>query len=147
MFLAAFFVFASFRCGADFLNLRIAAAGDFLITRLDDHVALFAQRFQIIAHGRLHALGIKVVRNFIFDFVERLLTGFVALKDLQDKVALLGVHDIGQFVFLHLKNHVFELLGKLAAFVNAEEAALLGRAAVGKALGNFAEIFAVFHAL
>ena len=70
-----------------------------------------------------------------------------SVRDLKDEEALLGVENVGEDVLLHLEDGVFELLGKFALLVDAEEAALLGGAAVGKALGDFAEIFAIFNAL
>ena len=83
----------------------------------------------------------------VFNFGEGLLAFIVMLEDLQDQKTLLGVHDVGNVVLVHLEDSVFEFLGEFAALVDAEEAALLGGAAVGKALGHFAEVFAVFNAL
>ena len=68
-------------------------------------------------------------------------------ENLKNEIALFGVEDVGEVVLLHLEDGVFEFLGEFAALVDAEEAALFRGAAVGKALGDFAEVFAVFHAL
>ena len=85
--------------------------------------------------------------DLVFDLGERLLAFVVVLQHLQDQVALLGLDDVGQTVLLHGENCVFEFLGKFAALVNRQEAALLGGAAVGQPLGDFAKIFAVLNAL
>ena len=71
----------------------------------------------------------------------------VVLQDLQNQVALLGFHDLGQLIALHLEDFVFEFLGKFAALVDAEKTALALGAAIGKALGDFAEVLAVLDAL
>ena len=58
-----------------------------------------------------------------------------------------GFHDFGQLVALHLEDLVFEFLGKFSALIDAEKAALALRAAIGKPLGDFAEVLAVLDAL
>ena len=60
--LAALLDLGDFGRGIDFLNFGVAAAGDVLIAGLDHHVALLAQRLQILAQLRLHALFVQVLR-------------------------------------------------------------------------------------
>ncbi len=69
------------------------------------------------------------------------------LQDLQDQEALFRFHNFGQFVALHLEDAILEFLGEFSTLVDAEEAALAFGAAVGKTLGDFAEVFAVLYAL
>ena len=69
--------------------------------------------------------------DFVFHFTERLLTFVVVLEHLQDQIALLGVHHVGEAILLHAEDLVFKLLGKFAALVDAQEAALFRGAAVG----------------
>src|SRR5438094_9586884 len=68
-------------------------------------------------------------------------------EHLQDEEALLGLHDVGEVVPLHLENHILELLGELPALVYADEAALALGAAIRSPLGSFAEVFSVLYAL
>src|SRR5271154_197763 len=93
--LVAFLGLRDFGRGADFLNFGVAAAGDVLVTGLDDHVALLAQRLQVFAHGRLKALVVKPFGNFVLNLVQRLLAFVVVLENLQDQKTLLGFHDVG----------------------------------------------------
>src|SRR5690242_3316076 len=146
-FLVALLLFVDFRSGAYFLNLRASLARNVLIAGLDDHIALFAQRFEVSAQGRLHPCAVKLFHDFISHFVERLLSFVVVLQHLQNQVALLGLQDVGELVPLHRKNFVFEFLGQFAALVRAQVAALILGGAVRVALGNFAEVFSVLHAL
>ena len=76
IFLVTLFGFVGFGRSADFLNFRVAAAGNVLITGLDDDVTLLTQRLQVIAKRGLHTLRIKVVHDFVFDFVFWLLAGY-----------------------------------------------------------------------
>ena len=148
MALLVFGGFGGFGRGADFLDFGVpAAAGQILVARLDDHKALLAQGLEVFAHRRLHALAVELVHDFRFDFRERLLAFVVMFQNLKNQIALLGFHYVRQIILLHLENGVFQFFGKFAALVDSEEAALRFGAAVGKALGHFAEVFAVLDAL
>src|SRR5207302_11108410 len=90
-FFVAFLLLADFWSGADFLNLRAASTRDVLVAWLDDDVALLAKRPEVGAYGGLQAFVIKLLGDFISDFVERLLAFVVLLVHLKNQVTLLGL--------------------------------------------------------
>src|SRR5215472_315088 len=77
--------------GTHFLDFRAAGTRDVLIARLDNHVALLAQRLEIVAHSGLQAGGIQLVHDFVSDLVDRLLPLAVMLQHLKNQEALLGL--------------------------------------------------------
>ena len=143
----ALLLLVDFRSGAHFLNLRASLSRNVLVSRLDDYIALLAQRLEVSPHGRLHAGAVEFFHDFIPHFVERLLPFVVVFQHLKDQVALLGLQHLGELIPLHRKNFVFEFLRQLAPLVCAQIAALILGAAVGVALRNLSEVFSVLHAL
>ena len=134
-----------FRCGADFFDFGVAAARHFLISGLDDDIALFTQSFQVFAHGGFDPLAVEVILNFGFDFFVRLFAFGVVLENLKNQKALLGLDDRSKIVLLHDEDLVFQFFRKLTALVDAEVAALLGGRAIGPALGEFGELFTILQ--
>src|SRR5215472_2645664 len=133
--------------GTHFLDFRAPGTRDVLVARFDNHVALLAERLEIVAHSRLQPGGVQLVHDFISDLVDRLLPFAVMLQHLKNQVALLGLEDVGKLVSLHVEDFVFELFRKFPALVNAQKAALLFGAAVGVPLGDFAKVFTILNSL
>ena len=88
-----------------------------------------------------------MVRDLVINLVFGLLARRVVLHYLKNQKAGLGRDDVGYVVALQLKNQRFEIGGELAVLESPQVSALLGGAAVGKALGQFPEVVAILHAL
>src|SRR5580700_4918580 len=146
-FLVRLFALGDFGSGADFLDFGVASAGSILVAGLDDYVAFFAERLEILAKGRLHALGVELLTDLVFDFGKGLFAFVVMLEDLHDQKALLRFHHFGKVVSLHLEDRVFKFFGELAALVLPKIAALFGGGAVRITLGDFTEVFSILDAL
>ena len=102
---------------------------------------------QVFAQLRLHFRHVNPIHDFVFDFFNGLLPGLVVIENFENFEARFRLNNVGDLVFVHFEDDIFELLGKLPALEGAEVAAFVLGAALGISLGNFAELFALHYAV
>jgi len=71
----------------------------FDVSWLDDYVALFAQRLQIIAQRGLHAGFVQLIHDFLF-YLSKTAAFVIVLEDLENQEALFCSKNIRQSILL-----------------------------------------------